>query len=319
MKYFGKLERKKFEKESQNKQDEILVLNEFYERIMRTGNVSVSDAFSKSVRVSLTPSNQPTKILVDEIYELLLVRYKLYIENIFIAFFHEFNEEIYGLTHAEARKIALQNFKLIYKDLKIEGFNKVNRETSSLGIENIAVEKRLEYLSLRRMAIKRNIAIRSFVLEYLYGNMEFFTDEFVNENDLINEFIFFESQLKIILSLNDRYAFETDIYFSKAAKAKNIFEKYPNIFTTLESFLKIHLTIENLEENVSSSINCLYHAINELKLIKGKKSDFITYLKDEHAISKTNIPKIETEFDSPDVKRIHTFLKEFKEFASENP
>ncbi|EGV43463.1 hypothetical protein BZARG_1297 [Bizionia argentinensis JUB59] len=315
MKYFGILQREKFEKESIATQDEILVLNDFYEDVLHTGNISASEAFHKGVKVPLKSIVQPNRNLIDEFYKLLLNRYEHFIDNNFVGFFNEFNDEIYGLTTVEQKRVALKYFNILYKDLKVEGFNKIERNISVLGIENIGNENRLEYLSNRRKAYKKNAAIRSFIFEHLYGNLEFFSNELVNDNDIINEFICFESQLKILISLNDRFSFETDTYFSKAAKSKEVFYKYKNIFISIDSFITIHMTIDNLSENVPSSINCLYHVIDKLKLIKGSKSDFMIYLRNEHRIIITNIPKIELIVGSPTEQRVDGYLEEFKGFA----
>jgi hypothetical protein len=140
----------------------------------------------------------------------------------------------------------------------------------------------------------------------------------MNENDLINDFIYFEYQLKILLSLNSRFSFETDIYFSDAAKLKEVFIKYPKLFISFESFLKIHLTIRDLEENVSSNINCLYLTLKKLKLINGKKIDFINYLLDEHNIIQKNLLNLDLKYLPKDQERVDGFIRIFHEFEAKN-
>ncbi|MGY0393312.1 hypothetical protein ACW5R3_12240 [Bizionia sp. KMM 8389] len=311
----GQLDREKFEKKTIVSQNEILVSADYYEEVINTGSISVKDAFQKGVKISVKSSIRPEKTFMDEFYEFLLDRYKEYIYNIFVSFSVDFNDEVYGLTPAEQKKVALKHFNEKYKELKVSGFHKVKKDVSPLGIENIGLENRLEYLNMRREGLKRNVSKRDFILEYLYGNLKFFDAELMNNDDWINQFVFFESELKALLSLNDRFSFEVDIYFSKAAKDKKVYDRYKHIFISLKSFLEIHITIQNLSTHVSSNIDCLYHSLNELKLITGKKSNFLEYLKTEHNIKKINIPKIELDFDSPNVQRVDGFLKQFSDLA----
>ncbi|GAA3780999.1 hypothetical protein GCM10022271_11570 [Corallibacter vietnamensis] len=316
MEYFGKLNRDMFETEATSQQDEILLSLDYFDALIKTSEIPVTRELYNGVKVQTKQEVRPCKLLLEEFYDFLLMRYIHYINNPFSHFFNDFNNDVYGLSSPDARNKALEQFNAHFKNIKVEGMDVQNRTVSDNGIENIYPQPKLEYLWNRRQGLKQYVGKRDFILEYLYGNMDFFDHQLMNDDQTINDFVFFEYNLKIILSLNDRFSFEVDTFFSKAAQLKPVFDKYIRIFKSLEPFIRVHLTIESFKENISTEVDCLYHALSVLNLVQGSKSDFSKYLLNEHQISKRNIRKLDLETQPENQKRVDIFMKIFREFAS---
>ncbi|MFL0354781.1 hypothetical protein [Xanthomarina sp. GH4-25] len=316
MKYFGTLDRDKFENEPTEKQDDILVLLNYFKVGKETGDISIRDAYYDHVKVSLKTIIRPTKLLVYDFYDFLILRYKDYIDEQFLSFFLQFNEEVYGKSKKNHKKRALYYFNEIYKEFSVDGIKKFKRKVSVRGIVNIEAENKMHFLYKRREALKYEIANRSFLLEYLYGNLNYFDSLLMNENKVLNEFIAFEFQLKKLISLNDKFGFESDLYFSKMGVLKETFENFKHIFPRLEIFLKVHSTIDNLDHLIPAHIDSLYPVLVKLNLIKDSKKEFMSYLLKVHEIKKHNIPIIDEMIQLEHAKRMQTYTSEFKELAT---
>jgi hypothetical protein len=119
----------------------------------------------------------------------------------------------------------------------------------------------------------------------------------------------FESQLKVLISLNDRYQFIDDIVFSKIGQLKDRYKRYQNLFVSFEAYYFTYNFIEELTEQKPSNIDSLHQALLELNLIASKKESFIIYVNEEHAIPITKIRHYQR-----DINRTHDFrLQKIKE------
>ncbi|OIQ27978.1 MAG: hypothetical protein BM564_11325 [Bacteroidetes bacterium MedPE-SWsnd-G2] len=319
MKYFAKIDREKFETEDFEYQNEILVVLELYEYLTSTGGIPIDSTLLQGVKVEPKRICLPVKDVVDDFYEFLLLTYQPQIKGLLTSFFVNFNNKIYGLSKKKQKKKALDRFNKFYKDLKgTEKLSVAEPYESEMGILNYADENRLKFAFYRRKAIKKEVAQREFVLEYLYGNAKYFDGELMNENQFINDFIFFEYQLKVCLALNDKFKFEEDLYFSKLAKTKIQYDKYSDLFYEFEVFLKAYSIIEKLTANISTEVDCLYHSLEELELIVPSKIKYKNFLLEEFNIKKANIVLLELDIQPKNAARVKKYMNLFLKFASKN-
>src|SRR5690606_41787778 len=82
MKRFGVLIKEDFEMESIEIQDQILVLNGLFEKNVTVSITDISEArYGNGIKAPLVPLIEPTKSLVYDFYDFLVLRYKEYIDE----------------------------------------------------------------------------------------------------------------------------------------------------------------------------------------------------------------------------------------------
>ncbi len=151
------------------------------------------------------------------------------------------------------------------------------------------------------------------LIAYLNGQEDYFKSDKFLEDETFLKMLNFERQLKILISLNDRYQFIENIVFSKLGKLKDTYKVYKNIFSSFDIFQFTNNFIEELTENKPSNIDSLHQALLELNLISPKKEPFINYVNTAH-----NIPITKVRNYARDVNRSHDFrLLKIKEDLKE--
>jgi hypothetical protein len=217
MKYFGYFSKTKLNKLTKREMNELLVLEGVFEvkhriNIPRDGNM---------VPISLNSENRlvgPTKVLTHEFYKFVLKTYNSQIDALFLDFSYHFNSEVFGLEHAEKKKIARGHYLKYTRSIRKEKIDLVREIKSSSGIDTVMNASQLELLLDKQNALKSNLAeIDSILLkQYLLGKADYFSSELIDDSDIITEIILFEAGLKILLSLNDQYKFERYDYFTSS-------------------------------------------------------------------------------------------------------
>ena len=152
----------------------------------------------------------PCPPLVEAYYAFILQRYQENINNVFINFFHQFNNHTIGVKKKEAKIIARLLFMNIINNKNAPGFDFVHLLENPDGIPKLENTPKIELYYTKREAMKLN-AIQNYpegLNEYLTGNANYFNEKLIDKVTIIKETIQFEGELKIILALNKQYKFE---------------------------------------------------------------------------------------------------------------
>jgi hypothetical protein len=294
---------------SKEKQIAILVTSGVYisNKVASSTKLDIMDGvmYLPDIRIEKLPSED----FKDEFYEYLLEIYKKDIDKYFYLFFIDFNDRIFGMEHISQKNLALEIFRDIYDKVDMKNINFPKVEISKNGIENVKEFNRFKKLKGIRSGFSSNLATFESLLAYLGGKEAYFTSDTFKKDETVLAMLDFESQLKVLISLNDRYQFIDDLVFSKIGKLKARYKRYQNLFVSFEAFYFTHNFIEELTEHKPSNIDSLHQALLELNLIVSTKESFIIYVNEEHAIPITKVRHYER-----DVNRTHDFrLRKIKE------
>jgi hypothetical protein len=204
--------------------------------------------------------------LQKNIYNYILERYISYLKVFPLKFFIAFKDSTFGLDTEEARKIALDEFNIIY---------------NNLDIEPISLKDRFELLHLERKYYISEISEeREIALAYLTGDEDFFNVALYESNQSLQGILSFEGSLEILLELNKKYNFETDIYFDENAV---LFEKFKNIkcsSITFEVFKFINYQIKTLKKSKRSELVSLYFFLKKIELFSETEKKFREMIND---------------------------------------
>lgn len=259
---------------------------------------------------------KPSQMVINAFYDYLTIEFDRNINQQFLQFFSDFNDKIYGLDNKEQQKIALKHFNKLYKKVKVLEASFVKRKKDDNGIELVKNMNRFDFLKGRQNAQKQQVATTENILQFLNGNEFYFkTNQFRNDSNT-KQFIEFEANLKILISLNGQFKFEEDLHFTDLAKLKNLYNKYRDVFTTFEVFLYTHKKIEGFTETKTAQITSLYDALTEMKLIKDNNS-FLNYLNFEHQLELTKIKYYEPEQNKQHDQRVQQYKLELQEYSTE--
>ncbi|QNM84574.1 hypothetical protein H9W90_10550 [Polaribacter pectinis] len=250
----------------------------------------------------LSIKKKPSEDLLDEFYDYVLDISQSDIDTHFYLFFKNFNDSVFGMEFLEQKKVARELFIEIYDSVDVKGIDFLKKEFSKNGIENLKEYNRFLKLKSVRKAKCSALATDDSLISFLGGNEAYFkSSEFLEHNNFLS-MLDFEKQLKVLISLNDRYQFTEDVVFSKLGKLKDRYKKYQNTFSSFDVFRFTNNFIEELNENKPSNIDSLHQALLELNLIQAKKESFINYLNTEH-----NTPTTKLRNYARDVNRSHDF------------
>jgi hypothetical protein len=156
------------------------------------------------------PEMRYTQHLTIALHSFLLNRYADLIDGPFLGFFHDFNEEIFGLGKKKAKKLALHYYTLLADSMITKSIRFIRVQKDKSGIESVNNMGKLEMLEGQRNAMMDNLAETGLLDHYLMGNEGHFSMHLVDNDKTLGHFIDFESGLKILLSLNHSYGFEAN-------------------------------------------------------------------------------------------------------------
>lgn len=260
---------------------------------------------------------KPTQEVINAFYDYLTKELSRNINRQFLLFFSDFNDKIYGLGSKEQQKIALKQFNKLYKKIKVLEASFVKRQKDANGIEQVQNMNRFDFLKGRQIAEKQQVATTENILEFLNGNEAYFNREQFHSNPNTKQFIAFEANLKILISLNGQYKFEEDFHFTDLAKLKNLYNKYRNTFSTFEVFIYTHKKIHSFTEAKIAHVTSLNEALTEMKLIQNNNS-FLNYLNLEYQMELTKLKVYEPEQNKQHDQRVQKYKLELPEYSTED-
>ncbi|MDT0552090.1 hypothetical protein [Urechidicola vernalis] len=310
--YFGFLEKEKFISWEKKKQVDLLVSKQACRWSSTTiGSLSDNEIFGDLNKAKLV--FKPSVETINEFHEFIISKYDSLISNYFISFFKKFDEATYGLKTLEQRKHGLKLFNELYSTVNPSGIDFV-RTGKKIGlVQTTKFMNRFEKLTHIRSGIKIDLCPLPIAMEYFYGNDDFFRSETFRNLGFFKKAIDFESKLKVLVNLNNRFQFEEDLHFSELNEFKKVFLKYAHIFNSFEVFLWTYKTIQDMDQNIPSQMDSLYAGLVEMEMVYNRKSNFIKYAETEHSIRLSKLRSFE-EHQNPDhdarVQKFKTLLTE---------
>jgi len=319
-KYFGILNNDKINNLSLQEQLDFLIDNNLFyfsrSYLIDLESKGVKDK-TENPKIELIPG----QLVINAFYEYLKELFSREIDQPFLLFFNDFNEKIYGLDKTVQRKIALQYFNERYKKIKVLEASFVKREKDDSGVEQVKNMNRFDFLKGRQNGQKQQLATTDNVLEFLNGNDDYFKNESfkngTNNNTNNKQFIEFETNLKILISLNGQHHFEDDYHFSDLGLLKNLFEKYNDTFKSLKVFVYTHKKIQNFTASKTAQTTSLFDALFAMGFIPNSKADFMKYVNREHQMNLTKLKYFQSEENRQHDQRVKQFKLELQEYSSE--
>ena len=180
---------------------------------------------------------EPKNELLESYYTFLMHTYQEYINNVFISFFHQFNNQIIGLKKKEAKMVGRVLYVSIINNKTSPNFDFVHMLENANGIPKLENTPKLELYYVKRDALKQR-AINEHpngLDEFLLGNSNHFDLKIKDDVAIFKEIIQFEGELKIILALNDEYQFEKNKTFQSPTIDNTNIEK-PNLSVNSKAF-----------------------------------------------------------------------------------
>lgn len=309
-KYFGILNN---EKVNNLKVEELLAFYNDNQLFYVSHTYSIDKSQTENPQIDL----KPTQTVINAFYSFLKEKFSRDINQQFLSFFNDYNDRIYGLSNKQQRKNALKEFNKLFKKTKVLKASFVRREKDDNGVENVKNMDRFDFLKGRQNGLKKQLVNSRNVLEFLHGNQIYFNDEkFLNHLD-IKQFIEFETNLKILVSLNGQHKFEEDFHFNDLGKLKNLFKKYGNIFNSFDVFIYTHKKIHSFTAAKTANITSLLDALIEMKLVQNIEIDFLNYFNLEHQLKLTNLKYHVLGQNRLHDQRVQQFKLELQEYSTE--
>jgi hypothetical protein len=292
MEYFGIMNKEEIDQLSIEEIKHLLLEKDIYD------NTFTEETFKKLLEVDFKldfaeTKTEPTPPL-ELIHEFNQFIYKTYRQNVRSSKFHyfaNFNETFYGLEYSDLRKIALSDFNEIYKHLNISHLTLVHERVSIDGINKTHTTGKIFKLYYFQEEIKKSMASTENLINYLTGNLEFYSKEFYEETIEIQDGVHLESIKQILVEINDKFNFEEDIYYSKKVNSALKYKDYNYIFKTLKAYQFTDKMTNNFKTLKRTYFESLYQVLLEFDLIEDHKENFIAFIKDEYRFI---VPKITT-------------------------
>lgn len=258
---------------------------------------------------------EPGEELIDEFYDYIMNIYKYDIASEKLSFFKMFNDTIFGLDFKQQKAIALQYFKQIYDDIYLDVITPFNEQRSDNGVVHNYSYSKLQMLSYQYSGFKNNTISKANLNQYLKGSANFFEKESFSEKFDLSAEIYFETQLQIIVELNDRFQFEEDLYFTQIRIDKKKFKEYEHIFKTLKAFQFTNNKIKSFTEDHKAHIESLYDVLSSNQLITNHKENFMAFLKKEYDLDITKIISYKDKINFSHDERVVLFESELRIMA----
>jgi hypothetical protein len=227
-----------------------------------------------------------------KVYDSIFWLFKNEVKNIKLTFFNKFREDIYGHNFEKRKKIALKEFKRIYRSLNIT--NEQNSIEIGLGKNTTTFTPSYFYkLYFHRQSIINRLHYHSY-LPYLYGELELYFEWPYHDKELFKEILLFQINLEILIELNEEFKFELDVYFNQIFFYELQSIIYTDIFTRENSFVFTFYTINNFSEINSTDIESLFDFLITEKLYVGNKTEFMKIINNEFKTTFTKIRDYDT-------------------------
>lgn len=204
-----------------------------------------------------------SKEVITEFYNFLLTHYKFGLgQN--ILFNLDFNEDVFGLSLDESKKIASKYFKLYYNKIPIHPSLtlKVDKDRNVIPTPYFESLKKYKETLLNKIEDKSEL-----VIPYLAGNDNYYNRPLFENNEIIKEIFEFENNLKILLELNKKYQFEKVDIFNPTSKSERIYTENINYFDSIKQVQFIENQIYSQKNVNRAFIKCLFDFFrNKLKI-----------------------------------------------------
>tara|TARA_R110002050_G_scaffold204522_4_gene340209 strand:- start:144098 stop:144904 length:807 start_codon:yes stop_codon:yes gene_type:complete len=215
---------------------------------------------------------KPSPIFTEALYQYIQSIYEDHILSPYYEFYTNFNNELFGLNALERKKIALNHFKTYAAKIELKSVKLFSVSKKSKEIETIENFEILSILKGQQNALKSELCKTTAMNQFLEGNKDFFNPSLPERILLLQEIIYFESILKILINLNHTYRFEIDRFFVKDELAKIGSEKQEETLCKNENSLNSDLNIPENESLVPEK---------KLKKLAAKRPPLLT---DQEAI-----------------------------------
>ncbi len=317
MKYFGHLKGITITQENERDIATLLVKDGLF----IANHIGQNSGFKDGIlEFTINPTKivvDPVEELVDEFYEFIMNIYKYDIATAKLSFFKMFNDAIFGLDFNQQKTIALQHFKEIYDDIYLDAMTLFNEQRSENGIVHSYNYSKLQMLSYQYNSFKFNTISKINLNQYLQGNTDYFKKENFYEKFDLAEDVYFETQLQIVVELNDRFKFEEDLYFTQIRFDKKKFKQYEHIFKTLKSYQFTNDKIRSFTEDYKAHIESLYEVLISNELINNHKKNFMIFLKQEYNLDITKIINYKDKVNYIHEERVTLFKSEWTKLTFE--
>lgn len=318
MVYFGCIDEVHFNELSTEEQKELFLMKEV---LVEVPTVQLAN---KGVPTNNTMDNSTKKLiiskdLVQEFYSFLLKTLDADIEAPYVDFFHDFEEKTYGSRPKEKRKLAKKNFKKISREYIPTDLLIYQNPQSSKGIKNLELQSILSSLFDQQNLLKYELADTDLLNQFIFGNKEIFEVSILLDQILIDLLIDFESNLKILVSLNDQFNFEKDEYFTNIAILKEKYHsKFYVIFKSFDAYYFAHQQISQIKNLHNVQIEGLYQAMVDADIINKNAPIFQHFVNDEYNLTITKIRSYFGRNNKSHIKRVKEFSSKWSEFSPNN-
>lgn len=264
---FGVLKDLGFEKLTEKQQLELLIDKSFYESF-GSYRIKSSDFIDLNKKIEIINSKTdiaPSYKLREEFHLFLTTTFNNEVDKSFFYFFKDFEEEIFGMDYVDHKKIALKQFKEVFSKINSTNVSLNYKTISNKGVEGVKTINRFKFLEGLRSGIISELATNTNLKAYLLGKERYFQSNEFKEQEILNKALDFESSLKILKSLNDKYKFEEE-NISKT-NAQSIYEKYSKEFDSIKVLEFIELIMTDKKYQIRKYALGLFYALKkELKL-----------------------------------------------------
>lgn len=313
MSYFGIIKKEEIEDLSIEEIKYLLLEKDIYHNTLTEDTFEkLHDADFKFDLVEIKTEPTPPLGLIHEFNEFI---YKTYLQNVISSkfnYFADFNETFYGLEYSDLRKIALSDFNEMYKNLNITHVTLVDERVSVDGTNQTHTTGKIFKLYYFQQEIKKIIASTENLINYLTGNLEFYSPEFYDETIEIQDGVHLESIKQILVEINDKFNFEEDIYYSKKVSNAFKFNDYNHIFKTLKAYQFTDKMINSFKKLRRAYFESLYQVLLEFDLIIDHKENFMEFIKDEYKFIVLKITTFKAKQNLQNDKRVKLLTQEWE-------
>lgn len=248
-------------KNNQISSDDFLIEND------DDGNINIIFEYTKDKLVG-TKLDYP---VVLEFIDFLLHKYSIY-SGALKHVLKEFEYETFGYTDSELKKKALNYFQRLFENI----CDKSYIDVPEIREGEVIPSNRFKALKKRKDELINQVAFDINLSEhYLKGNHAFYNVDLYQNNDLIQQLIYFEDILEVICHFNSVYNFERDDYFSKSSVSYSIYEEYDTSFDSLEQVQFIEKRInENKKKDRAFILALFYFFKKEINIKMPTASQF---------------------------------------------
>ena len=257
---------------------------------------------------------EPKDSLSIELYEYVIPLFNFDVFRLKTKFHESLRQETEDIfDELKKKKLVFKKFVALCKELDAKSaIETIERSESETGVEHFIETPKLKKVSRIYESIKASFFKYMPLNHYLQGNKDFFTRENILNSYHLGDTIETESKVQLIIELNDKYAFEEDMYLSKFGKLLANYKNYAHIFHSFEIFKWTNHKIRSFTSDVSANIDSLYDVLVQKNAIEDHKQNFIDFLKELHGINVAKIRMVDPELNYKHKERVEKLVKEFE-------